>query len=391
MLIKCIGAILDRKQECSVTIGFLGNTGDGKSSAINALVGLEQLLPNSTTFACTAVPVEISYNASDDPKEKFICEVYGVPVQDFTDELNNYYHDKAALDTNGGYGESGEHDPDIQERLNCTLSKISCIFPSIKTHSDMMKSSTDLILDNANVKKTLGKEFHIQAECLDEFREKIRRYIDTSESKDSNGKKFSIWPLIKVVELRVKSDILKCGITLVDLPGGRDTSAARSAVAANYLKKLNIACVLTRSVRAANDKGARDSLSQEAQRTMQMDGIYSSASLFFIISQTDLCLSSDAETKAYINDPDHKDLEQILMADVQKMLTNIKSISNSKKRQDELVAMRSKYGKMLPKAQKELQALQTQILKKANGPDAKSKKRKYQSLDDIGKSNSFSC
>lgn len=384
LLTSVLAVIESRKKDIGVTIGFLGNTGDGKSSAMNCLIGINQLLPNSTEMACTAVPVEISYNISKKPEEKFIAVVKGVPAGDFKKEIDNYYKDRILWKA-GGEGESGEDDPEIMERMEGTLAKVQCILPSIVTHEDMDKTFTEELLKHPNVMKTLDKTFTICAKDPDDFRGRIKQYIDTSESKDEDGKKYSVWPLIKVVKLRVKADILKCGITLVDLPGGRDTSAARSAVAADYLKNLTIACVLTRAARAANDKGARDALSQESRRTMQLDGIYSSASLFFIISQIDIGFDSFAEVEKYIRE--HENLKELTADDLQRCTQNFKNFKELDTRQSKI----NQHIKNLEAAQKKpearLQILESQVLKIANGTSSRSRpnKRKYNSIDECSK------
>ena len=43
-------------------IGVLGNTGVGKSSLLNALLGEASILPTSGSRGCTAAVVELTYN-----------------------------------------------------------------------------------------------------------------------------------------------------------------------------------------------------------------------------------------------------------------------------------------------------------------------------------------
>jgi ABC-type glutathione transport system ATPase component len=70
-----------------VLVGLVGETGAGKSSMVNALIGEEGLIPCNAMRACTAVPVEIAYNTSDDPAELYRGEIEFVSQ----DEVSNLF------------------------------------------------------------------------------------------------------------------------------------------------------------------------------------------------------------------------------------------------------------------------------------------------------------
>ena len=57
-----IDQVLAKATETKTVIGMVGMTGAGKSSAANALLDEERLVPTSCMRACTAVITEISYN-----------------------------------------------------------------------------------------------------------------------------------------------------------------------------------------------------------------------------------------------------------------------------------------------------------------------------------------
>lgn len=65
-----------------------------------------------------------------------------------------------------------------------------------------------------------------------DFRTKIEKFIDsrTDSLRDMKGGEF--WPIVKCVRIRVPdTDVLKTGAVLVDLPGVRDSNAARDSAA----------------------------------------------------------------------------------------------------------------------------------------------------------------
>ena len=77
------------------------------------------------------------------------------------------------------------------------------------------------------------------------FYNKLQKYVDISSKEKLKKKKVAdmteyekakrldmeYWPLIKVVHLYLKSEVLKTGAVLVDLLGTHDSNAARAAVA----------------------------------------------------------------------------------------------------------------------------------------------------------------
>ena len=66
------------------TIAFVGNTGDGKSSLMNALLGHADILPTSCVRACTSVVVEVTSNKDDDK--------YKAAIDFLSREVSNQFH-----------------------------------------------------------------------------------------------------------------------------------------------------------------------------------------------------------------------------------------------------------------------------------------------------------
>ncbi|KAA8568159.1 hypothetical protein EYC84_008555 [Monilinia fructicola] len=259
-----IQAVYKEKRECQIHIGFLGGSGTGKSSVINALLGEENLLPVSDETASTAVIVEISYNNRDDSDFLYSALIEGVSESEIRRELEEFYEDMGKWKS-GIEEEEGEPDTEILQRMQDTASKY--------------KTNVQLLMDKRRI---------IEADDLKEFATAIKPYIDTSKKKDG-GVSHSLWPLVKVVKIFTKAAILKAGIVFVDLPGVHDTSAARNAIARNHLKNLNISCVVSPS------------------------GLFTAESLFFVVSKIDESLS----VERYLSD--HPDLGLKLQDDIHRI------------------------------------------------------------------------
>lgn len=285
LLMWIIAQVYKERRECQIHIGFLGGSGTGKSSVINALLGEEDLLPVSDEVASTAVIVEISYNNSEDPERMYSATIEGVSKSEIQQELKELYEDMAAWNLGVEEEEEEEPDTEIMQRMQDTVSKYKCVFAELKTLDDWAKTSVDKLLATNDAQLLMDKKRTITKDNLKEFAASIKPFIDTSKKKDG-GVSNSLWPLVKVVKLFIKAPILKAGIVFVDLPGVHDTSAARNAIARNHMKNLDISCVVAPSVRAGSDKGAHVILNSIQKRDMQFDvcNHYFSLSIFTNLS-----------------------------------------------------------------------------------------------------------
>lgn len=106
-------------------------------------------------------------------------------------------------------------------------------------------------------------------------------------------KDIAFWPLIKVVNIYVKSPVLSAGALLVDLPGMYDSNVARAAVAANYMKETTGLWIVALIGRAVDDKTALMLLGDAFKRQLKMDGGFGSVT--FICGKTDDISISEAQ------------------------------------------------------------------------------------------------
>jgi len=98
-----IDQVLAKSTETKTVIGMVGLTGAGKSSAANALLDEERLVPTSCMRACTAVITEISYNHGS---ELYRAEIDFVDAGDWRFELNIIFGEM--LDGNEGTMDNNE-------------------------------------------------------------------------------------------------------------------------------------------------------------------------------------------------------------------------------------------------------------------------------------------
>ncbi|RPA73485.1 hypothetical protein BJ508DRAFT_334018 [Ascobolus immersus RN42] len=263
-LLEKIVDISGKAQLPRTIIGVVGNTGAGKSSVINALLGEEAVLPTSGMRACTAVVTEVSYNTFADDSA-YRAEIEFITKEEWEKELSGLF----------GQIVDEEH-PEAKESsktaadIKIAWDKLEAVYPWAQRNAGLSQAEFDV--------------------CA---------YIDsTSEDQNNlNGgrgpveREFNYWPLIKVVRIFLKSEVLKTGAVIVDLPGLQDSNKARMAVAESYMKKCNSLWIVAEVNRAANSQTANALLKKTFDEQLYMDGGYQATSI--ICTKCDVVSASE--------------------------------------------------------------------------------------------------
>ncbi|KAB8298086.1 hypothetical protein EYC80_001848 [Monilinia laxa] len=284
-------------------IGVVGNTGAGKSSVINAMLDEERLVPTNCMRACTAVVTEMSWNSSDDPNKKYRAEIEFVKEDDWKKDLQvslaDLINDSGKVssdctnpeaDAGVAYAKikAGKYIP-LYQQENCLK---TLVYPNM-TKEMIEDSSVEEMLAYGEVQTVLGTTKTVEKSKPESFYKELQQFVDSKEkSTGEKGKKadkekqtIEFWPLIKVVRIFVKADALSTGAVIVDLPGVHDSNAARTAVAAGYMKQCTGLWVCAPINRAVDDKAAKSLLGESFKRQLKYDGQFSR--ITFICSKTD--------------------------------------------------------------------------------------------------------
>lgn len=251
----------------------------------------------------TAAICQVAYNYSNDPKTAFRAEITFRKHLDVKHELNKFFGDiKLREQLLNGRGEFEDDDdqegPDSSDlgeviaRINATAEKIGAVWGHTLTELEVM-STQDLLTKNDPAVKLLNTTKRINAADLSTFAPEVKPYLDATTTTSITGRAgaktrdMAVWPLIDHVKVYVKSDILRGGIVLVDLPGLGEIVESRAAVARQFYNKLTVSIVVTPSVRAAGEKTAVNLMTENQEINMRMSGKLDDRGYCVVLSKAD--------------------------------------------------------------------------------------------------------
>lgn len=93
----------------------------------------------------------------------------------------------------------------------------------------------------------------------------ILKEVGDEEGASQSSDSVPLWPLVSKVRILCKSDVLKTGLIIADLPGTADANSARSAIAKEYMKKAHIVLVVAPVSRAVAESAATGTYFQFAK------------------------------------------------------------------------------------------------------------------------------
>lgn len=277
-----ISKLKQRSTKTRTVVAVVGETGAGKTSLINALLDEDKLLVTSGWRACTAVICEISYNESNDPRKAYRAEIEFVSQEDWEHDLQILFEDLIE-DRHLSSAKS-----DSKTEAGIAYAKIQAVYPDLPDSEIVKKTATGLA-KRESVAEVLGTTRHIDCKNASDLCSAVQKYLDSKEKSTKMGPKkekdMAFWPLIKVVRIFCRADVLSSGLVVVDLPGVADSNPARAAVAKKYMIESTATWVTAPIKRAADNKVAKELMGKSSRLQMKLDGMYSNVT--FICTMTD--------------------------------------------------------------------------------------------------------
>ena len=208
------------------TIAFLGDSGEGKSSLINSLLDCPELSRTADIgVACTSVVTEFRYK-TDEGSSPFLIEVEYLTkpeIEDMVKELVwNYRH--VLLPDISADTMSAEEFQQLERQREVAWSALSAAFSHHKDlqslcdrdHEGAYDDTVQRLIEWAGQLEWPDKGIHGKCQYLantaEECSEKTEQFMDDK-----------FWPFTRVIRIFSRSQVLKSGLILVDLPGLRDT------------------------------------------------------------------------------------------------------------------------------------------------------------------------
>ncbi|XP_039681442.1 nuclear GTPase SLIP-GC-like isoform X2 [Perca fluviatilis] len=235
--------ILDLETDKRELIGVFGKTGAGKSSLINAVIGVKNLLPSGSVSACTSVMIKVEANKEN---QKYVADIEFITKEEWRDELwslLNFLRDNA----------DQENSQEEEEDCHDTEEKLSALYGE-----EWKNKSVENLMDNKHFKEIqeflISKKKRLTCESAKELSAKFVKYT-RSDSEDGEGNRW-YWPLVKCVTIKVPNKDLLRHITIVDLPGNGDRNKSRDKMWRQVVGSCSTVWIVTEINRAAAEKEA---------------------------------------------------------------------------------------------------------------------------------------
>jgi GTP-binding protein EngB required for normal cell division len=266
----------------SITVCFLGNSGIGKSTLLNALAaGKEQVLPAGGIGPLTAQATEVFY--SEVPTFKVTYQPRGhlwkvafaleqrlthqekaktkqstSPKVELPNEEVSDFHHEISEDDKQEILESASSIPESSSNESATHDQIEGFIKQarqIVTGNQFSEKPLPYLVDALRVACDIKPRWHSTLDADDQTRiNKIKEIIKPSRAnrnyerrQEENKKEFMedlrahaagfLSPLIETIHVGWPSDVLKAGVTLVDLPGVGIANDAYRSVTGKYVRE----------------------------------------------------------------------------------------------------------------------------------------------------------
>ncbi|KAI1130430.1 hypothetical protein F5Y10DRAFT_289396 [Nemania abortiva] len=270
-------------------IGFVGDSGAGKSSLLNSLLDCENLANTASAgAACTCVVTEYHYRQGDDcviEIERYSLDEIRNQVKDLLLSYRHFHLHRNDLDTRAtGEAPDKENEKATENTARLAIDKLKSMFRNhIKDEAFLLANEA---LDTMyqwveEAEKLLTTYGENSTGTLDECASTLSRLTSEGPSADD----LTIWPFIKKVKVFVDAHILSKGLILVDLPGLRDVNSSRRNITERYVLRCDEIFVVCEMGRVVTDRSVEDVFHLAQQAGISNIGIVCTKSDLFEIEQ----------------------------------------------------------------------------------------------------------
>ncbi|KAK7225431.1 hypothetical protein V2G26_013434 [Clonostachys chloroleuca] len=234
-------------------IGFVGDSGVGKSSLLNSLLDYKDLARASNSGeACTCVVTEYHYHQYD----HMDVQVDLFTVQELNEQLERMLEDFRHYSFHADEMTTAEEKKAAKDRANVAKDTFKAMFRGRMNNDSFLLQRTQPEVLQSLVRwaeeqrpsHAVTSQRNLSLEqCSDAL------FVLSSERLSRSGP--AIWPFIKTIRVFLNAHALKQGLVLVDLPGLRDLNSARRCITERYILECNEIFVICNIGRAVTDEG----------------------------------------------------------------------------------------------------------------------------------------
>ncbi|KAM0187534.1 hypothetical protein ACHAPI_011071 [Fusarium lateritium] len=263
--------LADFQYPATRTVGFVGDSGVGKSSLLNSLLDTKGLARTSNNGeACTCVVTEYHYHN----RESLDLRVNLFSVEELRDQLGNLLQAYRNFELHQNEVDHAEERQDMEANAKVAKDTFQAMFRGrLNDEAFLVHDSYDEALARITqwASEAMPSPFRTSHTGLS-----LQACSDTLmdlSSEPASRNTPAVWPYIRSIKVYLNAHILSRGLILVDLPGLRDLNTARRNITERYLIQCNEIIAICNIGRAVTDKGVQEVFELAARARLLNVGI----------------------------------------------------------------------------------------------------------------------
>lgn len=215
-------------------VGCLGQTGVGKTTFLNAILGVPILPEGDSGEAGTTICTQIEYN------DTYEAELLLVGPESWRKEMENMLKFAVAAED--------------EEGKDSRLKMFEAVYPDIDVKD--VTCFDDLPLTEVTEKLHSQRSIKLEGATPSDIAQQLRSYMKADGPW---------WPCVESVIVKAPIKVLENGLVLVDFPGCGDVNAARNNIFKKHLRELDELVIVGESKRPKSEKAFLDLIKDTVQ------------------------------------------------------------------------------------------------------------------------------